>query len=258
MNRINKLFGEKKNTILSIYFTAGHPALDSTFTIIKTLAESGVDMIEIGMPFSDPIADGPVIQKSSHLALKNGMSLKILFEQLKDIRKELNLPLLLMGSLNPVIQYGIEKFAAKCHTTGIDGVILPDLPLDIYIEEYKPSFEKYGLHNIFLITPQTSNARIRQLDNHSSGFLYMVSASATTGMRKNFEQYQIEYFKRVNELDLKSPRLIGFGISNHETFNLACQNASGAIIGSAFVNLLDEEGDISVNIKRFVDFILTE
>jgi tryptophan synthase alpha chain len=255
MNRIDKLFGEKKNNILSIYFTAGHPALNTIVTIIKTLAETGVDMIEIGMPFSDPIADGPVIQKSSHLALKNGMSVKILFEQLKDIRKEVNIPLLLMGSLNPVIQYGIEKFAVKCHATGIDGVILPDLPLDIYIEEYKPAFEKYGLYNIFLITPQTCDDRIRQLDNESSGFLYMVSASATTGMRNSFEQYQIEYFRRVNELDLKSPRLIGFGISNHETFKLACQNASGAIIGSAFVNLLDEEGDISANIKRFVHFI---
>ena len=256
MNRIDQLFREKKENILSIYFTAGHPTLNSVDQIIKTLASEGVDMIEIGMPFSDPIADGPVIQKSSHKALINGMSLKNLFSQLKDIRNEVNIPLILMGYLNPVIQYGIEKFADTCRETGIDGLILPDLPLDIYIDKYLSIFESRGLYNIFLIAPQTSSKRILQLDAASKGFLYMVAASSTTGMRKNFEQYQQEYFERVKNLKLKTPRIIGFGISDRETFTQACRHANGAIIGSAFVNALEDNRDTEKAVRTFIRSIL--
>ncbi len=252
MNRIDKLFTDKKQNILSIYFTAGHPYLDSTPTIIKTLAKAGVDMIEIGIPFSDPVADGPVIQKSSHTALENGMSLARLFKQLEDIRKEVSIPLLLMGYLNPVIQYGIKEFAEKCRQIGIDGTILPDLPLDIYQEEFKPDFDANGLYNVFLATPQTSNTRFRILDQESSGFLYMVAASATTGVRQGFEDYQMNYFERIKKLNLRLPRLIGFGISSNNTFKHACKYASGAIIGSAFVNILEKEGDMESNITDFI------
>jgi tryptophan synthase alpha chain len=255
MNRIDKLFLNKKNNILSIYFTAGHPALDSTAAIISALSDAGVDMIEIGMPFSDPIADGPVIQKSSHTALINGMDLRILFKQLKDIRKKTDIPLLMMGYLNPVISYGIENFCGMCQKIGIDGIILPDLPLDIYLEEYKSIFEKFGLYNIFLVSPQTSDERIRKLDESTKGFLYLVAASSITGMRDSFDSYQEEYFKRVKGLNLKSPKLIGFGISNSSTYKQACKHANGAIIGSAFVKKLEEEGNIQANIKSFVDSI---
>lgn len=252
MNRIDQLFQNKQKNILSIYFTAGHPSLESPTRIIKALEKEGADLIEIGIPFSDPIADGPVIQKSSHTALENGMSLKILFEQLKDIRKEVSIPLILMGYLNPVLQYGIENFARKCQEIGIDGTILPDLPLDLYNAEYKPIFDRYGIHNIFLATPQTSNERFRQLDNESGGFLYMVAASSITGARTGFESYQQEYFERIKELNLKLPRLIGFGISSAETFSHACKYAQGAIIGSAFVNALEEAGSIEENISQFI------
>jgi tryptophan synthase alpha chain len=256
MNRIDRLFQTKKNNILSIYFTAGHPELNSTVSIITALAGSGVDMVEIGIPFSDPVADGPVIQKSNQAALVNGMSLKLLFEQLKDIRKSVDIPLILMGDINPVIQFGIRKFAEKCNETGIDGVIIPDLPLDIFTEEYKKPFNENNLHNIFLVSPQTSNARLRQLDSETGGFLYMVAASATTGMRSGFSDYQIDYFKRVQELDLPSPRLIGFGISDHEGFNLICKYANGAIIGSAFVKSLEQDGYSKDQVNKFIRSIL--
>ncbi len=258
MNRIDTLFKQKRKNILSIYFTAGHPTLNSTATIIKTLASEGVDLIEIGIPFSDPIADGPVIQQSSHISLENGMSVKILFEQLEAIRNEVDLPLILMGYLNPVLQYGVEKFCSACRDIGIDGAILPDLPLDIYQKEYKRIFEKYGVYNIFLATPQTSDERYKQLDAESKGFLYMVSASATTGARQNFESYQEEYFKRVENLSLQSPRLIGFGISSHKTFVHSCQYANGAIIGSAFIHALEKKGDMKKNIKDFIHSIRNE
>jgi tryptophan synthase alpha chain len=256
MNRIDRLFQVKKNNILSIYFTAGHPELMGTVSIITALSEAGVDMIEIGIPFSDPVADGPVIQKSNQAALSNGMSLKLLFEQLKDIRKTVDIPLILMGDINPVIQYGIEKFAKKCNETGIDGVIIPDLPLDIYTEEYKNPFQENNLHNIFLVSPQTSNDRLRQLDLETQGFLYMVAASATTGMRSGFSDYQLDYFKRVQDLKLKSPRLIGFGISDHEGFMRACTYANGAIIGSAFVKSLEQDGFSKEKINQFIRSIL--
>jgi tryptophan synthase alpha chain len=255
-NRIDRLFQAKSNNILSIYFTAGHPELNSVVPIITALAEAGSDMIEIGIPFSDPVADGPVIQKSNQAALNNGMSLKLLFEQLKDIRKTIDIPLLMMGDINPVIKYGVEKFAKKCKETGIDGTIIPDLPLDIYLEEYKKHFKENNLHNIFLVSPQTSNDRLRQLDAETGGFLYMVAASATTGVRSGISDYQIEYFKRVQGLNLKSPRLIGFGISDHDSFTWTCAYANGAIIGSAFVKTLEKDGFSKERIGLFVRSVL--
>ncbi len=251
MNRINRLFKEKSN-ILSIYFTAGHPTLNSTVPVIKALSDAGADMIEIGMPFSDPMADGPVIQCSSSVALKNGMSLKLLFSQLKDIRKTTDIPLLLMGYLNPVLQYGMEKFCDDCAEAGIDGIILPDLPLDVYQEEYRQIFEKHGLRNIFLISPQTSAERIRIINEASNGFVYMVSSSSTTGMKTGFSQEQIAYFERIRDMKLSNPSLVGFGISTHESFATVCQYASGTIIGSAFVKMLAESKDLDSDILKFV------
>lgn len=252
MNRIDKLFQEKKENILSIYFTAGHPTLDSTAEIIKTLVEEGVDLIEIGIPFSDPVADGLVIQKSSQTALNNGMSLKVLFEQIATIREKVDIPLILMGYLNPALQYGIEAFCAKCSEVGIDGTILPDLPLDIFLDEYKAIYEQYNIHNIFLATPQTSDERYIELDKQSGGFLYMVAASSITGAKTGFEDYQQKYFERIKALNLKLPRVIGFGISTKETFDHACRYANGAIIGSAFVNTLEKEGDMKKNIREYI------
>ncbi len=255
MNRINELFTNKKKDILSVYFSAGYPELKDTPQMIKLLVKNGVDLIEIGMPFSDPMADGPVIQKSNDIALKNGMSLRILFEQLEDIRSEVDIPLLMMGYINPVMQYGIDRFCEKCHELGIDGVILPDLPLDVYLEEYKRTFEKYNLHMIFLISPQTSDDRIYKIDKESKGFIYMVSSSSTTGMKNSISDEQEAYFNRLNNMNLKNPKLIGFGISNHETFQKACKYANGVIIGSAFIKALAEEGELEDKIERFVKMI---
>jgi tryptophan synthase alpha chain len=256
MNRIDKLFQEKKNNILSIYFTAGHPEVNSTSEILVQLEKSGVNMVEIGMPFSDPLADGPVIQDSSTKALKNGMNIKLLFEQLKDIRTKVNMPLLLMGYLNPVLHFGVENFCAKCKEIGIDGVILPDLPLDEYQQHYKAIFEKYDLRFIFLITPQTSDERIRMIDSISKGFIYMVSSSSTTGVKTSIAEKQLEYFKRIRAMQLQNPLVIGFGISNKETFANACQYANGAIIGSAFVKMLNESTDYVKNVDYFIQRIL--
>lgn len=239
MNRIIRLFQEKQKNILSVYFTAGHPELDSTNEIIDGLEQNGVDMIEIGMPFSDPLADGPVIQKSSMTALKNGMSLNRLFHQLEDIRQNTKIPLLLMGYLNPVLRFGIDEFCSKCREVGIDGVILPDLPVNEYVNEYKPLFEKNNLSNIFLITPQTSEDRIRLLDRESRGFLYVVSSSSTTGVRGNIPQGQEAYFRKINEMKLENSLMIGFGISSRQSFYKACEYASGAIIGSAFIKTIE-------------------
>ncbi|MFV0590162.1 MAG: tryptophan synthase subunit alpha [Draconibacterium sp.] len=254
-NRINQLFETKKENILSVYFTAGFPHLNDTVKIIQELEKNGVDLIEIGMPFSDPTADGPTIQRSSETALKNGMSLKLLFEQLKDIRKSVSIPLILMGYLNPVYQYGIEKFCKKCAETGIDGTILPDLPLDEFDSEYRPYFEANNLHNVLLITPQTSEKRIRQIDNASKGFIYMVSSSSTTGAGKKVEDFHQDYFERVQHMNLKNPRLIGFGISDHATFSNACKYAQGAIIGSAFVTTIKDSPDLEKDIAGFVKSI---
>jgi tryptophan synthase alpha chain len=252
MNRIDKLFREKKCTILSVYFTAGYPRLDSTAGIIGALAEAGADMIEIGMPFSDPVADGPVIQHSSEKALRNGMNLKLLFDQLSEIRHEVKIPLLLMGYLNPVMQFGVENFCRECTRTGIDGVILPDLPPIVYKEEYFSIFNMYNLYNIMLISPQSSVERITAIDKISRGFVYMVSSSSVTGSKGNFSDDQISYFKRVSEMELRNPVLIGFGISNHETFINAGKFARGVIIGSAFVNILEQDGNDFENINQFI------
>jgi tryptophan synthase alpha chain len=255
MNRIEQLFKKKSENILSIYFTAGYPLPDSTTTIIKTLVKAGADMIEIGIPFSDPMADGPVIQKSNDIALKRGMSLKLLFRQLQNIRNEVNIPLLLMGYFNPVLQFGVENFCRCCSETGIDGTILPDLPLEVYQDEYRSLFDKYNLNNIFLISPQTSIKRILRIDKISHGFIYMVSSSATTGEKHNFSSEQVEYFERIKDMNLGNPTLIGFGISDNNTFTLACNYAEGAIIGSAFVKMLGTENNTVEGIIKFVDEI---
>lgn len=241
MNRIqNKLQEGKK--LLSIYFTAGYPELDDTVKIIESLEQSGVDMIEIGLPFSDPLADGPTIQASSTQALKNGMTSEILFNQLKEIRRTVNIPLIIMGYFNPMLQYGVEAFCKKCQEIGIDGLIIPDLPVDVYHEEYKDLFEEHGLINVFLITPQTSDDRIKYIDSISNGFIYMVSSASTTGARVGFGEEQTAYFKRIAEMKLKNPQIVGFGISNNVTFNQATEYAKGAIIGSAFIKHLTDQG----------------
>ena len=240
-NRINKKMKEDKK-LLSIYFTAGYPALINTVQIIKDLEKNGVDMIEIGLPFSDPLADGPTIQESSTAALKNGMTTEILFEQLQDIRKSVSIPLIAMGYFNPMLQYGVEAFCKKCHEVGIDGIIMPDLPLDVYQEEYEATFKKYGLINIFLITPQTSDARIRQIDAESDGFIYMVSSASVTGSKSGFGNEQEDYFERIAQMNLKNPQIVGFGIKDSETFQAATKNAKGAIIGSAFIKYLTQHG----------------
>ncbi len=253
MNRLKKLFDNKAQNILSVYFTAGYPDLNDTGTIIRSLADNGADIIEIGMPFSDPLADGPVIQKSNDIALKNGMNLKLLFRQLADIRKETDIPLLLMGYLNPVLQYGIEEFCIMSEKTGIDGLILPDLPLYVYLEQYKELFEKHKLSIVFLVAPETSDERVREIDRISNGFIYIVSSSSTTGVKENIESRQIEYFKRIDSLDLKNPRLIGFGISNNKTFRRACEYGNGAIIGSAFIRALENpELNLEEKIRTFI------
>ncbi|MCB9426411.1 MAG: tryptophan synthase subunit alpha [Flavobacteriales bacterium] len=241
MNRIQQKLQENKK-LLSIYFTAGYPQIDDTVTIIEKLQENGVDMIEIGLPFSDPLADGPVIQESSTKALNNGMTTKKLFEQIQNIRQTVDIPLVIMGYFNPMLQYGMEAFCAKCASIGIDGLIIPDLPVDVYDREYKAIFEKYNLSNIFLITPQTSDERIRYIDSVSDAFIYMVSSAAVTGAKGSFGEIQQQYFERVNGLKLKNPQIVGFGISNKITFEQATTYAKGAIIGSAFINMITKDG----------------
>ncbi|MCF6295814.1 MAG: tryptophan synthase subunit alpha [Flavobacteriaceae bacterium] len=241
MNRINKKLKENKK-LLSIYFTAGYPNLEDTTTIIQNLEQSGVDMIEVGLPFSDPLADGPTIQASSTQALKNGMTTNLLFEQLKEIRNTVNIPLLIMGYFNPILQYGVEDFCKKCNEVGIDGLIIPDLPVDVYNEQYKATFEKHGLINVFLITPQTSLERINFIDSISNGFIYMVSSASVTGSQSGFGKEQTNYFKRIADMNLNNPQIVGFGISNNETFKQATQHTKGAIIGSAFIKHLSNEG----------------
>lgn len=250
MNRIKELFEAKQKNILSIYFTAGFPQINDTVSIIKELETNDIDLIEIGIPFSDPMADGPTIQASGTIALQNGMTLSILFEQLKDIRKDVSIPLILMGYLNPIMQYGFENFCKKCHELGIDGTIIPDLPFDDYIKEYKPIADKYDIKVIMLITPETSDERIRFIDEHTDGFIYMVSSAATTGAQKSFDDQKQAYFKRINSMNLKNPRLIGFGISNKATLEAAQANAGGAIIGSKFITLLQESKDVKEAVIR--------
>ena len=238
-NRITSLFERKDRNILSVYFTAGYPQLNDTQTIITALEKNGADLIEIGMPFSDPVADGPVIQHSSELALINGMTITKLFSQLNEIRKSISIPLILMGYLNPVMQYGIEEFCKKCREIGIDGTIIPDLPLEIYEAEYKKVFEENSLCNIFLVTPQTPDERIRKIDELSTGFIYLVSSSSTTGVKGSVDNEQVAYFERIGKMNLHSKLLIGFGISDKASFDRASEYANGAIIGSAFIKALE-------------------
>lgn len=253
MNRINKALQSNKK-LLSIYFSAGYPNLNDTSTIIKNLEQNGVDMIEIGLPFSDPLADGPTIQDSSTKALKNGMTTQLLFDQLKNIRQTVSIPLIIMGYFNPMLQYGVEAFCKTCQDIGIDGLIIPDLPVEVYNEHYKVTFEKYGLINVFLITPQTSVERIQFIDSISNGFIYMVSSASVTGSKSGFGDEQTAYFKRIADMNLKNPQIVGFGISNNETFTQATQYAKGAIIGSAFIKHLTSTG--ANNSSQFVKSIL--
>lgn len=252
MNRIDKLFNEKKHGILSVYFTAGYPEYDATAGTIAELASQGVDMVEIGIPFSDPMADGPVIQQSSTVALNNGMTLKKLFGQLEGIRQRVGIPLVMMGYLNPIMQYGIEEFCRSCKETGIDGMIIPDLPFADYIRDFKPVISKYGLHCIMLITPETSDERIKLIDRNTDGFIYMVSTASTTGAKESFDAGTTAYFSRVNAMGLRNPRMIGFGISNKATFDTACEYAAGGIIGSAFVRQIGESADVKDAVRKLI------
>ena len=244
MNKINSLFANNKDQrLLSLYFCAGAPTLDGTADVILTLQERGINMIEVGIPFSDPMADGPVIQDAATTALKNGMTLRTLFAQLKAIKNQVRIPLVLMGYLNPIMQYGIEAFCQSCVDSGVSGVIIPDLPFDDYLNTIKPAADKYDLRIIMLITPETSEERIRFIDQHTDGFIYMVSSAAITGAQKSFDDAKQDYFRRINAMNLRNPRMIGFGISNRQTLEAAQQNAAGAIIGSKFVTLLSESTD---------------
>ncbi len=253
MNRIQHKLSENKK-ILSIYFTAGFPNLNDTRSLIENLVQNNVDMIEIGLPFSDPLADGPTIQASSTQALKNGMTTAILFDQLVAIRTTVNIPLIIMGYFNPMLQFGVENFLKKCQETGIDGLIIPDLPLEIYLSEYKQLFESYGISMIFLITPQTSEERIRLIDTNSNAFIYMVSSASVTGSRDSFDENQLAYFERIAAMNLKNPQIIGFGISNKTTFKQATKHQKGAIIGSSFIQFITKN-EIS-SIKNFIQNIL--
>ena len=254
MNRIDKLFnvsngGPKR--LLSIYFCAGAPLPDETPDIIRALQKGGVSMVEVGIPFSDPMADGPVIQNAATKALRGGMSLRKLFTQLRDIRRDVDIPLILMGYLNPIFRYGFEEFCKSCSEVGIDGMIIPDLPFKDYMESYKAVADRYNLRVIMLITPETSTERVRMIDENTAGFIYMVSSASTTGAQKDFDSRKLEYFSRIQSLNLRNPRMVGFGISNKETFDAACMYASGGIIGSRFVSLLEENaGDASKAITQ--------
>ena len=244
MNKINSLFANSKDRkLLSLYFCAGAPTLDSTADTILTMQAKGINMIEVGIPFSDPMADGPVIQEAATTALKNGMSLQLLFQQLKAIKEQVHIPLVLMGYLNPIMQYGIDAFCQSCVESGVSGVIIPDLPFDDYLENVKPAADKYDIRIIMLITPETSEERIRFIDEHTDGFIYMVSSAATTGAQQSFDEQKQQYFRRINAMNLRNPRMIGFGISNKQTLESAQQNAAGAIIGSKFVQLLQTHGN---------------
>ena len=252
MNRINYLFKNKKENILSVYFTAGFPTLEDTIPTLKCLQSNGVDLVEIGVPFSDPLADGIVIQNSSQLALQNGMSIRKLFEQLTAVRADIHIPLIMMGYLNPVMQFGFENFCKECSRVGVDGMIIPDLPMSDFLAEYKEIAERYKLEFIFLITPETSEERIRLIDSHTNGFIYMVSSASTTGTQTSFDN-KVEYFNRINAMNLKNPRLIGFGISNKSTRNMVCKYSSGAIIGSAFIKALLETQDVEKGVKLLLE-----
>ena len=255
MNRIQQLFQKKQKNILSIFFTAGYPRLEATREIMIELEKEGIDMLEIGIPFSDPMADGPVIQESSAVALKNGMNLKKLFEQLQDVRKDVSIPLIMMGYLNPIMQFGFENFCKKCAEVGIDGMIIPDLPFKDYIESHKLIADKYDQKIIMLITPETSDERIRLIDEHTDGFIYMVSSASTTGAQQSFDENTKKYFQRIYSMELRNPLVIGFGISNKATLQAAHECANGAIIGSKFVKLLASEPNLPAAVAKLIEDI---
>ena len=253
-NRLDTLFEQKRN-LLSIYFTAGFPQLTDTMPIIRALQNAGVDFVEIGMPFSDPLADGPVIQLAAIEALKNGMTTKVLLEQIKNMRSEITMPVLLMGYINPVMHYGIEKFAADAEAAGVDGLILPDLPWDEYVAKYKTLFDKHNLHFIPLIAPQTPDERIRHIDAQAEGFIYTVASAGITGNIKTTVDYRTLYFERIRNLKLRNKNVIGFGIKDNASYTHACSHADGAIIGTAFVNHLKQNGASENAIMQFVEQI---
>ncbi len=252
MNRLNKLFAEKKNNVLSIYYTAGYPEIGATLKIAQALEKAGADFLEIGFPYSDPLADGPVIQHSSQIAIENGMTLKLLFQQLKDLREQITIPVLLMGYVNPMLQYGVANFCRDAAEAGVDGVIVPDLPLDEYEDLYKEEFIKNGLSNIFLVTPQTAEDRIRKIDDLSNGFIYLLSSSSTTGKNLNESDDITNYYERIKAMELKNPLIIGFGISDKRSFDRANKYVNGAIMGTAFVKTIGNKEDYLSHISEFI------
>lgn len=254
-SKVNRLEEKlSRGRVLSIFYTAGFPNRDDTVGVAKALQDAGADMLEIGIPFSDPIADGPTIQKSSHQALANGMTLSVLFQQLEELRNDVQIPVLLMGYLNPILKFGFEKFCERCRDVGIDGAIIPDLPLEEYKMEYEGLFRRNELHNVLLISPRSSVERIQQIDDLSTSFVYVVSSSSTTGAKSGFQDEQVNYFKRIDDMKLAAPKLIGFGISDSESFDLACEFASGAIVGSAFIDQLERDASPK-GIKEFIQTI---
>ncbi len=255
MSRIQNLFQQKQNNVLNIYCTAGYPTLNSTMEVMEALQANGADLIELGIPYSDPLADGPIIQESGGIALQNGMTIKILIAQLQQMRKTIHLPVILMGYINPVLQYGFEKFCKDVAAAGVDGLILPDIPMREFETEYSAITKKYGLDFIFLVTPETSEERIRKIDALSSGFIYAVSSSSTTGKDKNFSDVEL-YLKRLKAMHLKNPVLVGFGIKDKATFQSACSYANGAIIGSAYIKALQQNADIKQATKAFLEGVL--
>ena len=254
MSKINQLFKEKPNRLCSVYFTSGYPNLNDTTTVIKGLEAAGVDFLEVGLPYSDPMADGPTIQESSSIALKNGINLDVIFNQLEEIKDEVNIPLIAMGYFNQVVRYGAERFCQKCQSVGVETLVLPDMPMIEYENTYKAMFAKYGLSNVFLITPQTSEERIRKIDEMTDAFIYVVASSSITGAKGTISDAQIEYFNRIKSYNLKSTLIAGFGISSKDTFDTVCNHVNGAIIGSAFVKYVGANG--VDNIDAFVKDII--